>query len=201
MAFLSCRVPFSTGSQLPKVAPALSLPAEEERTLWATFPASRGRSGLVCPPQAPSCVYQALSHFAHWFAQLLRPGCSYHQCPGCTIPSGMEEQQESSRQGVEEVMRRKKCLASSCPMGERNSCRGVPAGSRRVTVESPAAPRTGWVTTQVRFGLSVYKGDEDRLTGWRESSEGKSPCWVPVIRVQFLEPTAVGKNRLPKVNL
>lgn len=26
---------------------------------------------------------------------------------GCTIPSGAEEQQESSRQGVEEVMRRK----------------------------------------------------------------------------------------------
>lgn len=56
---------------------------------------------------------------------------------------------------------KEKCLASICPMGERNSCRDVPAGSRRATVESPVAPRTGWVTTQVRFGLSVYKGDED----------------------------------------
>lgn len=96
---------------------------------------------------------------------------------------------------------KEKCLASSCPMGERNSCRGVPAGSRRNTVESPAAPRTGWVTTQVHFGLSVYKGDRRPLTGWRESSEGKSPCCVPAIRIQFLELTAVGKNRLPKVNL
>lgn len=57
---------------------------------------------------------------------------------------------------------KEKCLASIGPVGERNSCRGVPAGSRRVTVESPVAPRTGRVTTQVRFGLSVYKGDEDR---------------------------------------
>lgn len=81
---------------------------------------------------------------------------SYLRCPSCTIPSGKAKQQESSHQGVEEVMRRKMLgLQLSCGPVEQLQTRMKPSGAK---VETPAgSSRVLCITTHTYLWLCLQR--------------------------------------------
>lgn len=93
---------------------------------------------------------------------------------------------------------KEKGLASSCPVGQSNRSRGVPAAKWHAGVESPGNSQGGMSLLHRSISASLFTKGMKTISSCRDP-EGKGSYCVPAPHVQCLEPMAEGENGLPKV--